>query len=301
MVNPAQTLSRTLSMNASSRLLVLGAGGMLGHTVMRLFTISPGFEVWGTVRSNIALSRMSSELNDRLLKGVDVDSLDHLAGVFDHVRPHVVVNAVGLVKQHELADDPIAAIPINALLPHRLARLCGLIGARLVHISTDCVFAGTRGGYVENDTPDATDLYGRSKSLGEPDASHAITLRTSIIGPELASTRGLVSWFLAQQGRVQGYTRAVFSGLPTVELATVIRDYVIPNPGLRGVYHVASAPIAKHDLLQLMAAAYGKTIAIEPEGRLVIDRSLNSDRFAAATGYSPPAWPELVRRMRDFG
>ena len=227
---------------------------------------------------------------------------------------------------------------MNALLPHRLARLCELVGAKLIHVSTDCVFSGARGNYGETDPSDAADLYGRSKLLGEVDYPHAITLRTSIIGHELASAHGLVGWFLSQQGSVRGYTRALFSGLPTIELAHVIRDVVLPRmlpdrlPALSprldsmaqsatqsatqstaqsaqqvhavaplcGLYHVAAAPIAKYDLLKLVAHVYGKDIHVVADDQLVLDRSLNAERFLAATGYSAPDWTELVTRMHDF-
>jgi dTDP-4-dehydrorhamnose reductase len=187
------------------------------------------------------------------------------------------------------------------MLPHRLARVCGLVGARLVHVSTDCVFSGAKGGYIEADFADADDLYGRSKYLGEVDYPHAVTLRTSIIGHELDGARSLLCWFLAQGSSVRGFTRAVFSGLPTVELARVIRDYVLPAPALRGLYHVSSAPINKYELLGLIAKTYGKSIDITPQDEPVIDRSLDSTRFRAATGYSPPPWPDLIEQMRAFG
>jgi dTDP-4-dehydrorhamnose reductase len=234
------------------------------------------------------------------MTGVDVESIDSLTRLFAEVRPQVVINCIGLVKQRAEGDDPLSALPINALLPHRLARLCAVAGARFVHVSTDCVFAGTRGAYVETDAPDAQDLYGRSKLLGEVDYPHAITLRTSIIGHELDSAHGLVGWFLAQQGPVRGFSKAVFSGLPTVELARVIRDHVLPYPSLRGLYHVSAAPIDKYSLLKLVAQTYRRTNDITPEDKVVIDRSLDSSLFRAATRYQPPEWPELVRRMRDF-
>jgi dTDP-4-dehydrorhamnose reductase len=221
-----------------------------------------------------------------------------VASVLRELRPQAVINCVGVVKQLSAADDPLVAIPINSLLPHRLARLCADSNARVVHISTDCVFAGTRGNYLESDIPDATDLYGRSKLLGELDCPNAVTLRTSIIGPELGSTHGLVGWFLSQQGRVRGFTRAIFSGLPTAELARVVRDHVLRLPAMRGVYHVSAAPIAKFDLLCLVRAAYSRTIEIEPDDRLVIDRSLDSTRFRTLTGWHPAAWPELIAAMR---
>lgn len=280
--------------------LVLGASGMLGNAVLRLFSQTGGVRALGTIRSSRAARLLPAELHSCLVPGIDVEQFDSLARAMALTRPDVVVNCIGVVKQLAEADDPLTALPINSLLPHRLARLCEIGGARLVHVSTDCVFSGAKGNYVETDFPDAGDLYGRSKYLGEVDYPHAITLRTSIIGHELDGARSLLCWFLAQGGPVRGFTKAVFSGLPTVELARVIRDFVLPKPELHGLYHVSAAPINKYELLQLVAEVYGKKIAIEPSEQLAIDRSLDSQRFRAATGYTPPAWPELVRAMHDF-
>lgn len=284
----------------NTRVLVLGVTGMLGNAALRLFAQSAGYEVVGSARSTSALRLLPAEIRDRVICGVDVEHLDSLTSLFAKARPDVVINCIGLVKQLAEADDPLAAIPINALLPHRLARLCDVAGARLVHMSTDCVFAGTKGMYVETDVSDAKDLYGRSKYLGEVDYPHAITLRTSIIGHELSGAHSLVGWFLAQRGGVRGFRRAVFSGLPTVELARVIRDHVIPHPELRGLYHVSAEPINKFDLLTLIAKTYSKTIDIMPDESLAIDRSLDSTRFRQATGYQSQPWPELVRQMCEF-
>lgn len=283
-----------------TKVLVLGATGMLGNAVLRLFAQSAGYEVVASARSTSALRLLPAELSYRVICGVDVENMDSLISLFTRVRPDVVVNCIGLVKQLAEADDPLSAIPINALLPHRLARLCGLAGARLVHVSTDCVFSGAKGMYTETDMSDAKDLYGRSKYLGEVDYPHAITLRTSIIGHELTGAHSLVGWFLSQQDSVRGYRRAIFSGLPTVELARVIRDYVIPHPELHGLYHVSAEPVNKFDLLTLIAQAYGKTIDITPDDNLAIDRSLDSTRFRQATDYQTQPWPELVRQMREF-
>ena len=291
-----------MSDSKPTKLLVLGATGMLGNAMLRVFAASPGYTAEGSARSAAGVRLLPEAVRARVHTGVDVENFDALAALLDRVRPQVVVNCIGLVKQLAEANDPLAALPINALLPHRLSRLCALVGARLVHVSTDCVFAGTRGGYTEADAPDAQDLYGRSKLLGEvTDQPHAITLRTSIIGHELASAHGLVGWFLAQSGPVRGYAKAVFSGFPTVELATLIRDHVLPRPALSGLYQVSAAPIDKLTLLRLVAAQYGRDTAITPDERVVIDRSLDSTRFRSATGYTPPAWPELVRRMHAFG
>ena len=282
------------------RILVLGASGMLGNAMYRTLSEHAELEVWGSVRSSSAKRFFAESLATRLLAGVDVENTDSLSALFERVRPQLVVNCIGLVKQFAEADDPLLALPINAMLPHRLSRYCRLLGARLVHFSTDCVFSGKRGGYREADVSDAEDLYGKSKYIGEVAGPHALTMRTSIIGHEFVSRHGLVEWFLHQDGRVRGYRRAVFSGLPTVEIARIVRDVVIPRPDLSGVYHVAAAPITKHDLLELVAREYGKTIMIEPDDSVVIDRSLVAERFMDATGYVAPDWPELVRRMKNF-
>jgi dTDP-4-dehydrorhamnose reductase len=282
------------------RVLVVGASGMLGNAMFRVLSENSECEVFGTVRGYGVRQHFSDTAVQRLIVGVEVENHDSLAGVFATVRPQIVVNCVGLVKQLDSVNDPLQAVPINTLLPHRLAILCQATAARLVHFSTDCVFSGMKGGYMESDFPDAHDLYGRTKLLGEVDYPHAITLRTSMIGHELAGSRSLIGWFLGQQGSVRGFTRAIFSGLPTVELSRVVRDVVFPRPKLRGVYHVAANPISKFELLQVVAEIYGRTIEIVPDGQLIINRSLNADRFRDATGYVAPAWPELIKRMYEF-
>lgn len=287
--------------NQKLKVLVLGVSGMLGNAVMRVFAQGDEYSVLGSARSADVLHRLPAKLREHVVCGVDVENTDSLVRLFTLARPDVVINCIGLVKQLAEADDPLAAIPINSLLPHRLARLCAMAGARLIHMSTDCVFAGTRGGYREQDVPDAQDLYGRSKYLGEVDYPHAVTLRTSIIGHELSSAHGLVGWFLAQQGPVKGFTRAIFSGLPTMELARVIREFVIPNADLHGVYHVSAEPINKFELLNLVAQTYGKSTTIMPDAKMEIDRSLDSSHFRATTGYAPPTWPVLVQGMYEFG
>lgn len=280
------------------KILVLGVTGMLGNAVFRVFGADAEHEVWGTVRSSAALKYFPQQCHASLVTGLDVLDQDALISVMAKVRPDAVINCVGLIKQLADAKDPLTALPINAMLPHRLARLCALSGARLIHVSTDCVFSGHKGNYLESDLSDAEDLYGKSKYIGElHDQPHAITLRTSIIGHELNSSYALVDWFLDQQGSVKGFSRAIFSGVPTVELARVMKDFVLPRPELNGLYHVAAEPIAKFDLLSLVAKQYGKSIEIRPDSTLVIDRSLNGERFRQATGYQSPSWPKLIELM----
>lgn len=282
------------------KIMVLGVTGMLGNAMFRVLSEKTSLKVSGTARSEGARRYFAGDLSEEIITGVDVENHDSLVRAFAAAQPDVVVNCIGLVKQLSDANDPLQAVPINTLLPHRLAALCNVAGARLVHISTDCVFSGVSGNYLETDFPDAYDLYGRSKLLGEVDYPNAITLRTSIVGHELAGGRSLVGWFLAQQGSVKGFTKAIFSGLPTVELATVVRDVVLDRSDLRGLYHVAAKPINKFDLLNLVAKAYGKDIEIVPSDQLAIDRSLCAEKFRLATGYVAPEWPILVKRMSEF-
>ncbi|MDR3409564.1 MAG: SDR family oxidoreductase [Formivibrio sp.] len=282
------------------KVLVIGASGMIGSTVLRVLSEKKDWNVFGSVR-DIGVKRFfSSSIGEHLISNIDVEHHDSLVKVMDRIRPDVVVNCAGLTKHKPEADDPLASIPINSLMPHRLAGVCKLVGARLIHVSTDCVFSGERGRYLESDFADARDVYGKSKVFGEVSYSHAITLRTSTIGHELQSKYGLLDWFLSQEGRCNGYTRAIFSGLPTVVFAQVVRDVVIPHSELSGLYHVAASPIAKFDLLKLIADEYGKTIDITADDKLMIDRSLNADRFRLATGYVAPAWPELIKMMHAY-
>jgi dTDP-4-dehydrorhamnose reductase len=274
---------------------------MLGSAVFRILSEKDDWKVFGTVRSEALKGFFSSELGERLVVGCDIENHDALAKVFSQVGPDVVINCIALSKgSANVSDHPMQSFSIYALLPHRLAVLCSLAKARLVHISTDGVFSGTKGGYTEDDPPDAKDMYGISKSLGEVRYPHTITLRTSIIGLELQTAHGLIGWFLSQRNECKCFTRAIFSGLPTIVLAQIIRDIVIPRADLFGIYHVAAEPISKFDLLRLVADVYGKSIDLEPDDQVVIDRSLNAQRFRAATGYVTPAWPELITLMHSY-
>ena len=281
------------------KVLVLGANGMLGHAMMQVLSESLDYEVHGTIRAVSHLQNFSAQHQACLHVGVDVRDADSLKAILGKIQPDIVINCVGLIKQLKEASDAISAIEINALLPHRVARMCDQIGARMVHFSTDCVFSGSHGMYRESDFSDANDLYGRTKFLGELDSANTVTLRTSIIGHEFGSAHGLVEWFLSQEKSCKGFTRAIFSGLPTVELARVVRDEVIPRSKLSGVLHVAAAPISKYDLLCLIAKVYDKKIKIIPDGALEINRSLNGERFKKMTGYVAPSWTSLVNLMKN--
>lgn len=277
------------------KVLIFGAGGMLGHKVWQ--ECQPRFDAWATVRSQVGLPAGLFEPS-RMLTGVDAVHADSVVAAFAAVRPDAVVNCIGAVKQSAAWSDTVASLLLNALFPQRLAQLCRASGARLIHVSTDCVFSGRKGRYVESDTTDAEDLYGRTKLLGEVGGPLALTLRTSFIGRELATQHGLAEWFLSQRGAtVRGFSRAVFSGLTTLELARLIADVIERKAGLSGVYHVSADPIDKYDLLCRLNAAYAAGTTIEPSPELQIDRSLDSTRFRTETGWLPPSWGGMIDEM----
>lgn len=278
--------------------LILGATGMLGHTLLDAFSGYKDLNVYATVRSLEGLSELfPQKLLTRIQGNVSVYDFDSIMTVLFQVKPDVVINCIGIIKQLPEAKDSIPSISINALFPHKLAAACRDIGAQMIHISTDCAFSGNKGNYTEEDHSDADDLYGRTKLLGEVVYPHCVTLRTSLIGHELKGHYGLIDWFLGQEGKVKGFTNAIFSGFPTIEMANIIYSYVIPNKGLSGLYHVSSSPISKFDLLREVAECYGKKIEVEKYDGLRCDRSLDSSRFRKATGYNPASWHELVANM----
>lgn len=279
------------------RLLILGASGMIGSALYKRLSAASNLEVYGAVRDLSIQKYFAAPLREGLVGCGDLSVTESIQSILKKVKPDVVINCAGLTKHKKDADDPEIAIPINATMPHQFANACDDNGARLIHISSDCVFSGKKGGYVEDDLPDALDLYGRSKASGEIILGNAITLRTSTIGHELHTNYGLLEWFLSQDKECQGFSKAIFSGLPSVVFAEVIKDFVLPNPDLRGLYHVSADPINKYDLLELIAKIYDKKIEIKRDQEFTIDRSLNYQKFKAATGYTPISWPQLIESM----
>lgn len=284
----------------TKKILILGGTGMLGHTLYKKLRQNSSYEVFSTARSLAGLSKwFSSDELQNMRGGVEATDFDSIIRALASIQPDIVINCIGLIKQNPMANDPLTAITINSLLPHRISLICRTAKARMIHISTDCVFDGVKGNYTEDSPSDADDLYGRSKFLGEVSYPHCVTLRTSIIGHELKGKLGLVEWFMAQQNRTKGFTKAIFSGFPTIEIARILEQFVIPNADIAGLYQVSSPAISKYELLRLIAEEYEKTIDIEPYGEFAVNRGLNSERFAKETGYSSPTWPELVAQMHQ--
>ena len=282
-----------------SKVLVLGANGMLGGSLFRFFSTHSQYEVLGTVRSDSAAKAIEEQGFSNLIKDVDISNDHILYELLEAFSPDFVINCIGLIKQLKESQAPIASIKINSLFPHRLASFCSKIDAKLIHFSTDCVFSGQKGWYNESDLPDATDLYGRSKLIGEIDYGKHLTLRTSIIGHEINSSVSLIDWLLNQSGEVKGFSKAIFSGMPTICLAEFMHEHVFANHEFSGIYHLSVDPIDKYSLLKLTSQVYQLNIKIHNSSDLKIDRSLNSTRLRKVTNYIPAKWPYLIKKMHN--
>lgn len=281
------------------RILIFGGDGMLGHELLRSW--KERHEVWITLRQEKgAYAGRERALGEHVLFGVDVRRLQDVVDAVAAARPQAVVNAVGIVKQRAAAKEAIPSLEVNSLFPHRLAQVCAAAGARMVHLSTDCVFSGRQGHYTEQDLPDAKDLYGRTKLLGEVAEPHCLTLRTSIIGLELGRKGSLIEWFLAQQGRIKGFRRAIYSGLTTIEMARAIEHFLVKEPELGGLWQLSSGAIDKYDLLTRLSRRLGrKDVEIVPDDDFVCDRSLDSSALMARTSYRVPAWDAMLDELAE--
>jgi len=285
--------------NEKLKVLVLGASGMLGNALIRTLTTDDRIDAIGSMRSVEHLQLFPKFVKANLLVRDELSDERALRDLIEEVRPDCIVNCVGVIKQQVHANNPVAVLPINSIFPHQLAEIGAGLGSRIIHISTDCVFSGKKGSYKENDFSDVNDLYGMSKFLGELKTyENALTLRTSIIGHELYSARSLVDWFLSQEGSVRGFDKAVFSGLPTTELAALIVRCILDFKDLKGLYHVATNPINKYELLCILKDVYEKDIDIVRDSNFVIDRSLDSSRFNKVAGYQIKEWPQLIVEMK---
>jgi dTDP-4-dehydrorhamnose reductase len=281
------------------RVIVLGAAGMLGHKLLQ--RLRAHFEVAGTIREPEPHAELRRVLSDvKLYPEVVANNLPSWERAIDDWGAQVVLNCIGIVKQRAAATDPILSIAINSLFPHQLAQLTAARGAKLIHFSTDCVFSGRHGNYVEDDLPDPVDLYGRSKLLGELATPGTLTLRMSVVGRELRGHLGLIDWFLSQHGRpVKGYAGALYTGLTTIATADLIAQLIREHPTLEGVWHVSGEPISKFELLQMVNRVYGLGWEIARDEGFFCDRRLDSSRFRKHTGWHPPSWEEMICSMHS--
>lgn len=280
------------------KVIVLGVAGMLGNALFKHLSKFNEIKLYGTMRGRPY--NHLRQLSNQIRCDVDVGDMNSVFDLISSVNPDMVINCVGLIKQRPSAENLELATLVNGLFPHQLAKITNSLGIRLVHFSTDCVFSGRVGGYTEMDMPDTQELYGLTKLLGEVVDGKALTIRTSIVGHELSTKHSLLNWFLNENESVSGYKKAFFSGLTTLEVARVIKEIVMPNENLRGLYHLSSNPISKYDLLSLINEIYRHNVKIFPSDDVVLDRTLNAKKFIDATGYVPPSWRDMVVCLRKF-
>ena len=279
------------------KICILGASGMLGHMLFSEL-LRYGHDVYGAVRGPSPMN--SPQYRGRILEKIEALDISSVVSLLDRLGPEVVINAVGLIRHRPEGREALPCININAAFPHRLWKECAARGIRCINYSTDCVFDGQAGRpYTERDRPTAPDVYGLTKFLGEIAGPLALTLRTSIIGPELRGRHSLLEWFLAQTGTVRGFSGAIYTGLPTSEQARVLAEYILPCREMEGLYHLAASPITKYELLRLVAQIYEKNIEIVPDDGLREDKRLCGEAFAAETNYAAPPWPEMVAALRE--
>ncbi len=279
------------------KILIIGGDGMLGHQL--LSSLQHKHDVRVTLRQDLAAYQQYGLFHaENSYAGIDVRRAEDLIPVMADFNPQAVINAGGVVKQRQAAKEVIPSLEINALFPHRLALLCKMVGARMIQFSTDCIFSGKQGQYTENDPSDAEDIYGKSKYLGEVHEPHCLTLRAPFIGLELSRNTALVEWFLAQRGKIKGFTRAIYSGLTTIELSRVVEKILLEFPDLTGLWHISSAAINKYELLRIFSQLLERDdVQIEADDHFSCDRSLASQRFIAATGYKAPSWPDMLSEL----
>jgi len=280
------------------RILILGGDGMLGHQLLK--TLKEQHEVKVTLRQDKQAYNQFNDLfnSSNSFFGVDVRSYDRLIEVISNFKPDAIINAVGIVKQRVESKEIIPSLEINSLLPHKLSVICSAINARLIHLSTDCIYTGKKGSYTELDKSDAEDVYGKTKYLGEVSGKNCLTIRTSIIGRELSRHTSLLDWFLSQTGTVKGFKNAIFTGFTTIELSRIIQNILVNYPAASGVYQVSSDSINKYDLLLLISEELGHAINIIPEFDFCCDRSLDSTRFRNEFKYSPPSWSAMIKELK---
>lgn len=284
-----------------NNVLILGATGMLGSTLIKYLSKDETLNVYGTARDKKKSSFLSPSIQGKLFYiSLNCQNLEDLGKIIAQIKPGYVINCLGIIKQSPLAERRKVAIELNSLLPHLIAECASRHKARLIHFSTDCIFSGSRGGYLESDKSDAFDIYGKSKFLGEVDYGNHLTIRTSIIGHEIGSALSLLDWFLSQTNEVNGYARAIYSGVTTLELAKIIKNYIFTNDNLHGLYHISSRAISKFELLSLINKIYKKNIQINPDNNFVIDRSLDSSYFQKKSGYKPIDWNVQISELYQF-
>ena len=284
------------------KIVILGSNGLLGNTITKYFFEKADHQTIAVLRNYSKIKLFNEKYHQNFLVIENILDYIETKKKLEIIRPDILINCIGITNKEKI-NKPYQIekfININSLFPHRIQRICCELGTRLIHLSTDCIFSGSKGFYSENDNPDPTDIYGRSKLLGELDYENTLTIRKSVIGHELVSRKGLLEWFLHQNISVEGYKDVIFSGLTVLELAKLIDKYILPRSDLKGILNISGESISKFDLLKIISDVYHKSIEIIPNESIKINRTLNSSKFYKLTGYKPNSWPVLIKSMYEF-
>lgn len=280
------------------RVVVLGGSGMIGHVVWRELS-RRSVDVWATLRGRRDTSLGAGQFaNCQVLENFDAATPEPALDLLSSLAPTVIVNCIGITKRKPEASDVRPMYAVNALFPHLLARWASHHGARVIHFSTDCVFAGESGRYTERSVMTATDLYGQTKFFGELNYGHCLTLRSSMIGRELHGRTELLEWFLSQEGKtIAGFTKAIYSGLTVMQMSRIVSSLIVDHPALSGVWQVAGPVISKYELLNQCREAFGVDILIRADDTFVCDRTLDAGPFAEITGITVPSWRHMLAEL----
>ena len=271
------------------KILIIGSRGMAGHMIKSYLKKNNKYVVED-------VARQANESDNQVSYNFDVYDTFKLASLICNSNYDVVINCVGSLNR-DAEENPDKAIFLNSYLPHFLAAQCKSVNSRLIHISTDCVFSGKRGGYLESDQKDGLGVYAQSKALGEVTYDAHLTFRTSIIGPELKDGIGLLHWFLKQKDSVKGYSKAFWTGVTTLELAKAIETAI--DQKLTGLYHlVYPEKISKYDLLILFNEVFKTNLRIEKDDVYAVDKSLINNR--KDFNYKVRSYKEMMAELLDW-
>lgn len=270
------------------KVLILGGKGMAGHVITAYFQKKPQYKVFYTSR----------DPEDKGSIYLDITSPTKLEEIIESIKPDIIINCIGILNDHA-TNNPKLAFQVNSLLPHVLVKLAERNNGKLIHISTDCVFSGAKGNYTEGDIPDGTSFYAQSKQLGEIISDKHLTIRTSIIGPELkADGIGLFQWFMKQRDQIIGYEKVLWNGVTTLELAKAIEALIENN--VTGLYHLGSEnKVSKYNLLKLIKRTFNKTdVEILPDSNIVLDRTIKNTRNDF--NYQIPTYEYMLKDLKSW-
>ena len=277
------------------KVLVFGTTGMLGFTLFT-FLKKKNLKVFGISR------KKKNFANKYMIFMKDFNEIN-LKKILSKIKPDFVINCAGMINHKINSGNILETININSYFPHLLANNSIKFNFKLINISTDCIFSGRKGNYHEMSLPDATDIYGITKKIGEVNNQNSINIRTSIIGHELFAKKGLLEWFLKQKKKISGFSNVFFSGLTTLELSKIIWNYFINknfNYKRQSTIHLSGKKTSKLNLLKIISKIYMKKILIKSVKVKKSDKSLNSSYFKSISNYESPSWEKSIKEMKEF-